>query len=689
MALVGTILSRLRGRRLAALMAVPVSALLASAALAAGEARAQGAPASDRHQEAEADGGLEIQARELADGTSRLGVNLPPVFSYSRTPVFVDLLMRARRFGTPATPWDERALLGTDGWPVGDFGVMLMTAQRGASYVAGRYQIVFRGKARVALVASPGTLGKARHDPATGLTTQALDVPVGADQLALSFTGTGPGITDLKVIRPGYDASRPPVFTREFLAHLRPYKVLRLMDWLRTNNNPVSTWQQRSTPQSTHYASASGLPWEVIVELARATGKDLWINVPANADDDYVRALARLLHEHLPRTTRLYVEYSNEVWNGQFRQARDNAAAAAAAVAADPRSSLDYDGSGDRNKWAYRRIALRGKQISDLFRAEFGDAAMMTRIRPIYATQVVNTYLTEIGLDYLAAVHGPPRRYFYGLAGAPYFNLGARQQQDGLSTEQVLEAMSASIEALPIVNRLEQNLALANWHRLPFLAYEGGSDTFGDGSLATKKSASMDSRMEALCQRYLATWYAGGGGLFMWFTAGAGNWDTRYGTWELTTDLALSDTPKIRCLNSVLTGRPTSAAGRNTVPGRIDALAFVGSYPPYADANRDRLRHLRPGAHLDYLVLAPAAGTYQLSINAAADRPGNRSAVATAAGEIAGTVELPPTGWDKAADTGPLTIRLRQGFNTVRLTAGAGSTGFQLRHLELRQESAR
>jgi hypothetical protein len=177
---------------------------------------------------------------------------------------------------------------------------------------------------------------------------------------------------------------------------------------------------------------------------------------------------------------------------------------------------------------------------------------MMTRIRPVFATQVVNTYLTRTALEYVDMAFGPPSHYFYAVAVAPYFNLGARQTEDGLDSEHVLAAMATSIDGLAGVNRLGENISIARRHDLPFLAYEGGSDTFGPGSLAAKARASLDPRMEGLCRRYLQTWFDTGGGLFMWFHAGAGRWDHPYGSWELTTDVVDNDTAKLRCLRSFL-----------------------------------------------------------------------------------------------------------------------------------------
>ena len=486
------------------------------------------------------------------DAPPLLGANPTPIFDYSRTPVYVDLMHQARRFGTPQAPWDEKAPLNELGWPVGDFGVLLMTGQRGLSGTGGTYHVRFKGQATVKPVASPAVIEGQHYDPVQNLSTLRVLLPDTADQLALSFTGTGSGIQGLQVIRPGYDPEHPPLFTRAFIDHIARFRVLRFMDWLRTNNNPVRTWAMRSTPEKTHFASPAGVPWEHIVALANQTGKDIWINIPVEADDDYIRQLSHLLRTTLNAESRIYIEYSNELWNAQFRQFQRNRELAIDEMRDQPGSPLAFDGSRDPNKWAFRRIAKRLKEISDLFRAEFGEAAMMQRIRPVFASQVVQPYVTELGLAFIAAVYGPPNQYFYALAGAPYLNLGDRQRHNDLSVDEVLQAMETSIRELSRINHLQQNVDLARRHGLRFMAYEGGIDTFGPGSLPAKKAASLDPRIQRICERYLEQWYAVGGSLFMWFTAGAGNWDTQYGTWELTTDLAITDTPKIRCLDSIL-----------------------------------------------------------------------------------------------------------------------------------------
>ena len=626
---------------------------------------------------------LDIADREFAQGENRLGVNLPPVFSWSNTPMYADLMHQARRFGTPEMPWDEKALLAEDGWPVGDFGIMLTSSQGGLSSIGGRYTVRFKGQARVKVVASPAQLGEPHYDSMIDITTIPLDVPDRCDQITLSFTQTRAPLKDLRVLRPGYNAANPPLFTREFIAHIAPFKVVRLMDWLRTNNNPVKHWSMRATDATTHYASEKGVPWEHAIELARVAGKDLWINIPGQANDDYVRQLAILLRERLPVQTKLYVEYSNEVWNSMFSQTRENLAAAEHEIATTPNSSLNYDAKNNKDIWRFRRIPQRGKEISDIFRSVFGDAEMMTRVRPVYAVQIVNAYATGLALDYMAKVHGPPSRYFYAIAGAPYYNMGAKQREENLSTDQVLASMADSIDVMTKISHMEKNLALARWHQLPFIAYEGGADTFGPGSLAAKKAAALDPRMEALCRRHLDNWQAAGGGLFMWFMAGAGKWDTPYGTWELTPDLAITDTPKIRCLNGILASDKPPVKTRNTVPGLIDALAYAGNESPYTEGSRDLLRHSRPGGHVDYLIQAPQAGRYRLTLRAGAKGKGNRIEASTAQGSSAGIIELTDSGLGTTAPSGPLDIWLREGLNTLRIRTAAIGSAFELRQIEI------
>ena len=400
------------------------------------------------------------------------------------------------------------------------------------------------------------------------------------------------------------------------------------------------------------------------------------------ADDDYVRQLARLLRSTLRPESRIYVEYSNELWNSGFPQYRLNIEMAEAEVRANPRSELAYDHATDPGRLGVRRVANRLKQISDIFRDEYGEAAMMSTIRPVLGGQVVQPYLAEVGLAFVDAVYGPPARYFYAVAGAPYFNLGSRQTVDGLTVDEVLQAMEDSVAHVATVNAFERNRGLASWYGLRWLAYEGGADTFGAGSIAAKAAANMDPRIEDLCLRYLQIWNEAGGEMFMWYTAGAGQWNGPYGAWELTVDLAVTDVPE----NAL----PRQGDGRTRGDAPADGTRFPGASmpPPTWEARRPSgetmLRQLHPGRHVDYLVHADRAGVFALTLTTEAAAAGNSVAIAINNTPATTGVALAVTGWGSPAPQPSVPVRLNRGFNTLRITTRTATTGYALQRLELR-----
>ena len=101
-------------------------------------------------------------------------------------------------------------------------------------------------------------------------------------------------------------------------------------------------------------------------------------------------------------TNNIYVEYSNEVWNWQFRQATDNLHAANYSVLhdGDPHH-LNYDNSNNPGYWAWRRTAYQIKHVADLFKTVFGDdnVGPWKRVRPILSGQVSYPFVIETGLE--------------------------------------------------------------------------------------------------------------------------------------------------------------------------------------------------------------------------------------------------------------------------------------------------
>lgn len=88
-----------------------------------------------------------------------------------------------------------------------------------------------------------------------------------------------------------------------------------------TNNNETTTWSSRQTESNyTWSLQPSGAPLEVMIRLANKLGAHPWFTIPAKADDNYVMNFAQVIKTNLDPRLITYIEYSNEVWNGQFQQ---------------------------------------------------------------------------------------------------------------------------------------------------------------------------------------------------------------------------------------------------------------------------------------------------------------------------------------------------------------------------------
>ena len=94
------------------------------------------------------------------------------------------------------------------------------------------------------------------------------------------------------------------------------------MDWMETNNSEQSEWEDRTTIDDYTYFKSGGVPVEVLVELANQNDSNPWFTMPHLATDEYVQNFAQYVKENLDSELDIYIEYSNEVWNGSFQQAR-------------------------------------------------------------------------------------------------------------------------------------------------------------------------------------------------------------------------------------------------------------------------------------------------------------------------------------------------------------------------------
>jgi hypothetical protein len=503
-----------------------------------------------------------LLATQKGEHADKLGVGLEGIGGHALE--FVDVMKTSRAWET--LDGKGSAKVDANGWPTEDARTVAFDMRPAFAWappiddpdkyqidVSGRYSLSFKGKADIGSGEDPNgfSIENQTFNPTSGETTADVVLPKGKALVILQFKNTQGGVRDVHLIRPGYARDTKDVFTKPFLKAVSHFPVLRFMDWLDSNStNPffgdkqnTTEWEDRHLPSDPSFARLGrkfGAPWEYVVALANQTKKDIWINIPAGASNDYVKQLAKLMKDSLNANSKIYLEYSNEVWNWGFLQATYNRMAAEAEVKAG-KSNLNSDGEASWDVWRRRRHARRTMEIGQIFAAEFGQPSLNTRIRPVMAWWVIapDQYLDM--LAWLDKTFGPPKNYLYAVAGAPYFNV--QEAAKDASVDQLLAAFRKSSDGS--VKYRQGMIAAAQKYGLKAFCYEGGADTGGGDptNVANRIRAERDPRMKNLIVHDLVdNWYALGGDLFMYFTLSSGY--SRYGCWGLTDDITKLNTPK-------------------------------------------------------------------------------------------------------------------------------------------------
>ncbi len=518
--------------------------------------------------------------------TGQIGVELDPPTDGSRTRAFVDLAKSFRPFQTLGGKAD--APTDAAGWPTTDGQAVFFDIRPVPAWNppiddpaafqpdwSGTYHLSFTGQAVVTPVQSPSvTVAHQVYDPAANQTRAELVVPKGTGLLVLAFSKTkrtpasplSSGITGLHLIQPGYPVSTRQVFSTAFVQSLHPFSTLRFMDWTSTNDNPgfygdpghhAAKWEGRRLPTDAtqdDQGAKHGVAWEYAVALCNQTGKDMWINIPVAASDNYVKNLALLLKRTLNPSLHIYIEHSNEVWNFGFPQYIYNKLAAQDEVAHGG-STLNNDGSTDPEVWAHRRHAKRLVEISNIFKSVYGTAAINTTIRPVYASWLISPgpHFSDV-LSWVSKTYGPPKNFFYALADAAYYN--AEKASPGASPAEIVAAMRADSDHNRSARTLLQTIA--NTYGLKHFQYETGPDVGGGSTVnvANRILANRDPAMEdVLIHDYRDNWKPLGGDLYMYYAFCSPA--SRYGCWGLSEDIADTHTPKWQAIYA-LTGSTTA-----------------------------------------------------------------------------------------------------------------------------------
>lgn len=469
-----------------------------------------------------------------------VGLNLAGVVDWSTQLVFVDVFKQAREWipqRVSGGVWDtgEPLALTSEGWiaslAAGQAAGTLMTRDLFGHYPAGQYTCLYEGEGQIefGLDAAVASRQAGRI---------VLDVSPGNGGIYLKITATNPAnpIRNIRVIMPGFEstyASAP--FHPTFLERIQPFKVLRFMDWARTNGSPVAKWEQRATPNYVSQGHARGVALEYLIQLANALKSDPWFCVPHQAEDDYVRQFAALVKNTLAPNLKAHVEYSNEVWNGIFAQAGYAQA-----------QGLALGLSANAYEAQLRFYSQRAVEIFKICEEAFQNSNRLVRV---LAAQSANPWTGATIMDWKNAA-----RHADALAIAPYFGgyLGWPQMQNvvqNLTVNQILD--SCAVDIVRTMAQALDNKRNAESRGLQLMAYEAGQHLVGVNGVENNQmvtnlfqAANRHAHMKQHYLDYLQRWDNMGNGVIAMFSSIG--LPSKWGSWGLLEwqDQAIAVAPK-------------------------------------------------------------------------------------------------------------------------------------------------
>ncbi len=497
-------------------------------------------------------------AENPVDESFPMGINLSSVCYWSTENPFVDIFKQSQAFQPQMKggPYGEggQLLLDSNGWPkqlnTGQWADTIM-CRAGGHYPAGEYICFYDGEGTLEF----GFDGKIKERRKGHI---ALDVRPSKRGILLRIAETNPDnpIRNIRLIMPGFESTyKNQIFHPEFLKRWKGFKVIRFMDWMRTNNSAVGTWAQRPTTQMQTQGGDKGVALEYMILLANRLKADPWFCMPHEATYDYVENFAKMVKEKLDPSLKVYVEYSNEVWNSHFNQAH---------YAVRVGQGMGFSEKPfEAGLFFYAR---RATEIFAIWKDVFGGSDRLVRV---LAAQSSNPWTSRKILEF-----GKAYKSADALAIAPYFGgyLGKPDTQRAVSHMTVGQILGQCRNDMDLQHRkVAEHAALAGKHGLDLIAYEGGQHLVGTGGAENNEqltalfmAANRDPRMGQLYREDLKGWQNAGGGLFMTF-ASMGQYG-KWGSWGLLEYSGQDAPPKYRAIRRFMGGKPLKNSEKNPRP---------------------------------------------------------------------------------------------------------------------------
>lgn len=448
-----------------------------------------------------------------------VGINLESVTDWHRQTPFVDAFKSSREWVSHQSwthpngfVWGGGPAINVDdlGWPQSlepdQIIESIIFSDGSPNYPDGIYNIRYSGIGTIIPMAGGnGSVTILKQSPGH----MQIDLTVPSDgYFTLRITDISQPIENIRVYLPGFDQSSR-IFHPDFLRSLDSFDTIRFMNWGRINDSDVVSWTDATNFHNYTQATSEGVHPLYMVDLCNKTCKDMWICVPHKADDLYVQYLALLCRVALDPGIKVYLEYSNEVWNGQFDQC---------GYARSEGTLLGLAPQPWAAGWYY--YSQRAVEVFNLFSGVYNQYGPRPLVR-VLAGQSVNPWVNNQIMDwqdaYLSADAFAVAPYFGGYLG----NLNNVPLAPTFSIPQIL-SMCQTNSADNHTQYTRTNLANAQQRGLDLLAYEGGQHLVGVGASINNQAltnlfvaVNRDQGMRQLYCNDIEAWFGEGAGLFM------------------------------------------------------------------------------------------------------------------------------------------------------------------------------
>ena len=303
------------------------------------------------------------------------------------------------------------------------------------------------------------------------------------------------------------------IFNPDYLTYMRDFRVIRFMNMSGITRNPVYAWEDRASIDQATWGGAEGIrgaPMEVMVELANRLHADPWFSLPHAASDDFVRRFADYVRVNLDPSLKVYVEYTNEAWNGIFTQH-------AYVKQQGVRLGLDPD----PNQAAYKYYSQRSVEVFTIWEQAFGGKERLVRV---LSGLVGSTPMTKTILSYRDAYRSAD-----AYAVAPYVYGDTNALRQAHSVGEIFNIMTNPKYAHSLPNELasiRKQADITNGFGVDLIAYEGGQHlvdwntrTDSDQLNQLFYQANRHPQMGAIYNQLLTGWKQAGGKLFVHYTS--------------------------------------------------------------------------------------------------------------------------------------------------------------------------